>query len=459
MANQMKLPPQSLEAEQAILGAVLIDNECLNQIIEILRPEDFYKEAHGKIFQAMIDLSNLNEPTDLLTVHDYLKKKNEINAIGGISYISSLADNIPSSANVTSYAKIVRDKSILRRLIHASSDIATKGYEDSHDPNELLDFAEQSIYEISDLKTKQSFSAIKEIVKDSFKQIEEAAENGKDVSGLATHFTDFDKLTSGLQRNDLIILAARPSMGKTSLALNIAENVSIKEDASVAIFSLEMAKEQLVTRMLCSQSRIDAGKIRKGQMSDYDWPKLTKAAGFLSDAKLYIDDTPAPTVLEMRAKLRRLKKDKGLDLAVIDYLQLIKPNAAKNSNREQEISEISRSLKSLAKELSIPIIALSQLNRSLESRTNKRPMMSDLRESGAIEQDADVIMFIYRDEVYNEDSPDQGIAEIIIGKQRNGPIGTCRLAFINEYTRFEDLAFDNDPAMALPSESASPDPF
>lgn len=456
--NNMKLPPQSMEAEQAVLGAILIDNESINHVLEIVSPNDFYKDGHGKIYDAMIDLNNANEPTDLLTLNDYLEKKGQLSYIGGASYLSTLADNMPSSANVTSYARIVRDKSILRKLIQASSDIATQGYSGSLNPDQLLDLAEQQIYDISEHRSTQSFVVVKDIVKDSFKHIEEVYERGTGLSGLQTHFGDFDKMTSGLQKNDLVILAARPSMGKTALALNIAENVAIHEKASVAIFSLEMAKEQLVTRMLCSQARIDAQKLRRGQVDDRDWPVLTKAAGDLSSMQLYIDDAAAPTVIEMRAKLRRLKKEKGLDLVIIDYLQLIQ-GSGRNMNREQEISEISRSLKGIAKELQVPVVALSQLNRSLESRTNKRPMMSDLRESGAIEQDADVIMFIYRDEVYDENSPDKGVAEIIIGKQRNGPIGTCRLAFMNQFTRFENLAFDNDPGMALPPEAMNVDPF
>jgi len=361
--------------------------------------------------------------------------------VGGASYLSSLADSIPSSANVVAYAKIIREKSILRRLIEAASTIATSGYEGAEEAESLLDHAERMIFDISENRARASFYAAKDIVKDSFKKIEELFENKKEVTGLATGLTDFDRITCGLQGGDLIIIAARPSMGKTALAINMAEHISLNEHKTVAIFSLEMSKEQIVTRMLCSQSRIDSSKLRKGELSDRDWPALTRAAGELSEVNLFVDDSPSPTVLEMRAKARRLKKEKGLDLLIVDYLQLVRGSGF-NNNREQEISEISRSLKALAKELHVPVVALSQLNRAVENRNNRRPQLADLRESGAIEQDADLITFIYRDEVYDPNSPDRGVAELIVGKQRNGPTGMCRMAFLNQYTRFENLAYN-----------------
>lgn len=441
MSHPARIPPQNLEAERAVLGAVLIDNESIHKVLEFLNPTDFYRDANGKVFEAMVALSQKNEPTDFVTVSNYLESQGTLEMIGGSSYLSELTDSIPSAANVVSYAKIIREKSVLRKLINAASEITAQGYDSPETAEDLLDHAEKAIFEISENRARSSFSSVKDVVKDSFKRIEQLFENQKTITGLATGFAEFDKMTSGLQPSDLIILAGRPSMGKTALALNIAENAAIGEKAVVAVFSLEMAKEQLVTRMLCSQARIDSSKLRRGQLEERDWPMLTKAAGALSEIQLYIDDTPAPTVLEMRAKARRLKREKGLGLIVIDYLQLMR-GSANTKSREQEISEISRSLKSLAKELSVPVIALSQLNRAVENRTNRRPQMADLRESGAIEQDADLIVFIYRDEVYDPNTPDKGVAEVIIGKQRNGPIGTARLAFLNNYTKFENLAYD-----------------
>src|SRR3990167_2065279 len=439
--SSLKMPPHNHEAECAVLGAVLIDNDSINKVLEILSPEDFYREAHSHIFRAMISLSEKNEPTDFVTVTNTLTSAHLLDMVGGASYLSSLADSIPSSANVVAYAKIIREKSILRRLIEAASTIATSGYEGAEEAESLLDHAERMIFDISENRARASFYAAKDIVKDSFKKIEELFENKKEVTGLATGLTDFDRITCGLQGGDLIIIAARPSMGKTALAINMAEHISLNEHKTVAIFSLEMSKEQIVTRMLCSQSRIDSSKLRKGELSDRDWPALTRAGGDLSEVNLFVDDPPPPTVLEMRAKARRLKKEKGLDLLIVDYLQLVRGSGF-NNNREQEISEISRSLKALAKELHVPVVALSQLNRAVENRNNRRPQLADLRESGAIEQDADLITFIYRDEVYDPNSPDRGVAELIVGKQRNGPTGMCRMAFLNQYTRFENLAYN-----------------
>lgn len=452
-----KLPPQNIEAEKALLGAALIDPDALGHVIEKITGEDFYLKSHQIIYEALLGLYEKNEPTDVLTATNYLEKKEKLNEIGGASYLAGLTDAMPTTANVLAYAKIVAEKSVLRKLIQGANHIAQKSYQGKDEAYEVLDEAEKIIYDISENRGQKGFTAIRDLVKDSFKHIEELFENKKPITGLATGFDDFDNLSSGLQKNDLVILAGRPSMGKTALALNIAENAALKENAKVALFSLEMAKEQLVTRMLCSQARIDSSKLRRGELVDNDWPELTRVASLLSDASIYIDDSAAPSVLEMRAKARRLKREQGLDLVIVDYLQLIRSHANLNS-REQEISEISRSLKSLAKEFNVPVVALSQLNRSLEGRQNKRPQLSDLRESGAIEQDADLIAFVYRDEVYNQDTPDKGIAELIIGKQRNGPTGTVRVAFLNQFTRFENLAFEPDEEFTSEFEE-EPSPF
>lgn len=438
-----KLPPQNLEAEQAVLGAILLDNDVLHQVIEVLDASDFYREAHGKIFAGIIDLYNKNDPCDLITLTDILTQKKHLDVIGGPSYLSSLVDNIPTAANALHYARIVREKSVLRKTIHAATEIITKGYENGEDVEGLLDYAENCIFSISEYQVKPSFYLLRDILKSSFITIEKLYEKKELITGVPSGFADLDHLTSGFQDSDLIIIAGRPSMGKTSFALNIAQYAAIEKNVPVAIFSLEMSKEQVAIRMLCSEARLDAHKLRGGFLSESDWPKLTRAAGTLSEAPIFVDDTAGINVLEMRAKSRRLRKDQKLGLIIVDYLQLMREKTHTDS-REQEISAISRSLKGLAKELNIPVIALSQLNRRVEERQNKRPQLADLRESGAIEQDADVIIFIYRDEVYREDSPEKGIAEIIIGKQRNGPIGVPKLAFIDKYTRFESLAYGRE---------------
>ena len=445
-----KLPPQNLEAEQSILGGILIDNDAIDTVIEILTTQDFYKESHKKIFDCMAGLSERSQPIDIITLTEELKKKNILDEVGGISYIGYLTDSVPTAANIRVYAKIVKEKAILRKLISTATEIATKCYETEGDAGELLDQAEKVIFEISENKIRPSFFTMREIVKDSFKTIESLYERKELVTGVPTGFKDLDKLTAGLQPSDLIVVAGRPSMGKTAFCLNIAQYAAIDGKIPVAVFSLEMAKEQLAIRMLCSEARVNASNLRGGYLSESDWPKLTTAAGHLSDALIFIDDTAAISLLEMRAKARRLKASQGLGMIIVDYLQLMRGRGGMERNREQEISEISRGLKALAKELGVPVVALSQLNRAVENRTDKRPQLADLRESGAIEQDADVIMFIYRDEVYNksDDNPNKGKAEIIIGKQRNGPIGTVPLAFINKYTRFEDLASDSDSSFS-----------
>jgi replicative DNA helicase len=438
--NLRKVPPQNLEAESCVLGGILLENDAINRVLETLTPEDFYRESHRKIFRAMIELSDRSEPVDLITLSDFLKVKSDLDAVGGSAYLASLADLVPTAANIAHYARIVREKAILRHLINAATQIATRGFEEQGNVDEFLDTAEKVIFDISEKKIKASFVAIGDMIKDSLKTVERLYERKEMVTGVPTGFKDLDKLTAGFQPADLIVVAGRPSMGKTAFCLNIATYAAFA-GVGVALFSLEMAKEQLVLRMLCSEARVDNSKVRAGYLGERDFPKLANAAARLHEALIYIDDTPAISVLELRAKTRRLVRDreKKVGLVVVDYLQLMR-GIGTAANREQEISEISRSLKALAKELSVPVVAISQLNRRVEDRGDKRPMMADLRESGAIEQDADVIAFIYRDEVYNSKSPDKGIAEIIVAKQRNGPIDTVRLAFLNEITRFEDLS-------------------
>ncbi len=441
-----RLPPQNLEAEQCVLGSVLLQQNALGKALETVTPDDFYREAHKSIFNAMAALFEKNEPQDLITVTNHLSDHNKLEEVGGPAYLASLTDIVPVASNIAYYAKIVREKSILRQLIQTTSDIASRCFEEQDDIDSLLDEVEQTIFEISSSKSSQAFHPINKVVTETFKSIEKLFERKELVTGVPTGFDELDRMTAGLQPSDLIILAGRPSMGKTALAMNIAQNTAIMHKTPVGVFSLEMSKEQLGMRLLCSVSKVDSHRLRTGFLKDQDWPKLTRAAGILSESKLFIDDTPAISVLEMRAKARRLKIEHNLGLVVVDYLQLMRGRSS-SERREQEISEISRSLKAMAKELQVPVIALSQLNRSLENRPNKRPQLSDLRESGAIEQDADVICFIYRDEVYNkaEDNPRRGIAEVIIGKQRNGPTGTIELTFLDKFTTFENLARQDIP--------------
>jgi len=422
------------------------------KILELVTPEDFYRDAHKIIFSAMVALFEKNEPQDIITVSNILKDKNQLEQIGGPAYLSNLTDIVPVAANIIYYAQIIRSKSILRRLNLTCTEIASRCYEEQSEIDSLVDDAEQTIFEISRTKSSQDFQPLNKIIPDTFKKIERLAEKKELITGVPTGYDDLDRITAGLQSSDLIILAGRPSMGKTALAMNIVQNAAIFHKIPVAVFSLEMSKEQLGMRMLCSVSRVDSQDLRTGFIRDPDWPKLARATGILSDAPIFIDDTPAISVLEMRAKSRRLKAEHDVGLVVVDYLQLMRGRSSAE-RREQEISEISRSLKAMAKELDLPVIALSQLNRSLESRPNKRPQLSDLRESGAIEQDADVICFLYRDEIYNksEDNPKRGIAEIIIGKQRNGPTGTVELTFIDKYTTFENYSRVEMPASYIES--------
>ena len=441
-----RLPPQNVEAEQCVLGSVLLQPGAMAKAAEFLTEDDFYRDAHKYIFTTMVALFEKGEPLDLITVSNALKDARKIDAAGGPGYLAALSDTVPVAANIAYYAKIVREKAILRKLIQTSTEIASRCYEEQDDIDALLDEVEQTVFEISRSKSSQSVLPMKTVINATFKHVEQLYERKEHITGVPTEYHDFDKLTAGLQSSDLIILAGRPSMGKTALAMNMVQHASMIHKVPVGIFSLEMSKEQLGLRMLCSVSRVDAQRLRTGFLKDQDWPKLTRAYNMLLDAPIYIDDTPALSVLEMRAKARRLKTEHNIGLIVVDYLQLMR-GRSNSPSREQEISEISRSLKAMAKELHLPVIALSQLNRSLESRPNKRPQLSDLRESGAIEQDADLICFIYRDEVYNkaEDNPKRGIAEIIIGKQRNGPTGTVELAFLNQFTTFENLARHDFP--------------
>jgi len=435
-----KLPPQNIEAEQSILGGVLIENEAINRVMEILNGDDFYRDAHRKIFNAMISLSERDEPADLVTLTNELRNANQLESIGGASYLASLIDMVPTAANIEYYARIVKEKAVLRKLIQTSTEIITQSYQDRGDVESFLDEAERAIFQISENKVKPSFYPIKKIVKESFKTIERLYEKKELITGVPSGFKDLDQRTAGFQPSDLIIVAGRPSMGKTAFCLNFVQYAAIEKKIPTAIFSLEMSKEQLVIRMLCSEAHVEGTRLRTGFLTESDWPKLTLAAGNLSDAPIYIDDTAALSALELRAKARRLNAEQGLGMIVVDYLQLMK-GKTKAESRQQEISDISRSLKALAKELNIPVIAVSQLSRRTEERQGMRPQLSDLRESGAIEQDADLIIFIYRDEVYNrsEDNPNKGKAEVIIGKQRNGPIGKVELAFFDKFTTFKDL--------------------
>jgi replicative DNA helicase len=445
--DEIKLPPHSVEAEQSVLGGLLLESSALDKIADLINDSDFYRKEHRLIYQQIVRLSELAKPIDVITVAEALEIAGKLNDVGGLSYLGGLAQNVPSAANVRRYGEIVRERSIMRKLVEVGSDISSSAYNPTgRDAAQLLDEAEKKVFEIAEAgsRGKQGFMSMPPLLTQVVERIETlyGRDNSSDVTGTATGFSDLDRMTSGLQPGDLVIVAGRPSMGKTAFSINIAENVALDSKLPVAIFSMEMGGSQLVMRMLGSVGKLNQHDLRTGKLQDDDWGRLTHALGKLNDAPIFIDESAALSALELRARSRRLHRQHGgLGLIVVDYIQLMSSNAGKASeNRATEISEISRSLKALAKELHVPVIALSQLNRSLEQRPNKRPVMSDLRESGAIEQDADLILFIYRDEVYNSDSPDKGKAEIIIGKQRNGPIGKVELAFRGEYTRFDNLA-------------------
>ena len=440
-----RIPPQNIEAEQAVLGAIFLVPSSLTLASELLIPDDFYRASHQKIYNAMLELSDKGEPVDLVTVTSELADANLLEEIGGVSYLSDLANSAPTAANIEYYGKIVEEKSILRRLIRTATTIAQDGYSREDEVEVLLNEAEKTIMEVAQRKNAGAFQNIKDVLVQTYDNIETLHDRKGDVTGIPTGFAELDRMTAGFQRNDLIIVAARPSVGKTAFALNIAQNVATKTDENVAIFSLEMGADQLVMRMLCAEGNIDAQRLRTGSLTSEDWGKLTMAMGSLSDSGIYIDDTPGIRVGDIRAKCRRLKQESGLGMILIDYLQLIQGNG-RTDNRQQEVSEISRSLKELARELKVPVIALSQLSRGVEQRQDKRPMMSDIRESGSIEQDADIVAFLYRDDYYDKESENKNIIEIIIAKQRNGPVGTCSLAFVKEYNKFVNLErrFDDD---------------
>ena len=441
----LKIPPHSVEAEQAVLGGLMLDNQAWDKIADRVADDDFYRHDHRLIFNSMMDLARKDKPFDVLTVADNLKSQNNLEEAGGDVYLFELANNTPSASNIKAYSDIVRERSVLRQLIGVSHEIADVAFNpEGRDSLDILDEAERRVFEISERKSRGGGAQdIKVLLAKAAERIDTLFHSKEHITGLATGFTDLDEKTSGFQDADLVIVAGRPSMGKTAFAMNIAENAAIKSKKPVLVFSMEMPGESLAMRMMSSLGRIDQHKVRTGQLEDEDWPRLTSAISMLSEAPLFIDDTPALSPVELRARARRIAKEHGdLGMIVVDYLQLMQVSGTKE-NRTTEISEISRNLKSLAKELNVPIMALSQLNRSLETRTDKRPVMSDLRDSGSIEQDADVILFIYRDEVYNENSPEKGKAEIIISKQRNGPIGKIHLTFLGKYTRFENFSQDN----------------
>lgn len=436
--NFGKVPPHNAEAEQTVLASCMIDHTAVEKVVNLLSYDDFYYEANKEIYDSIKQIHMQNIPVDAVTVFEELKKRGKIDYIGGFEYLATLTENIITSKNVEAYCNIIREKSTLRKLISASQEIIEKSYKEDDDVQKIIELAEQRVFSISQNRSINSFSEIKEVLMNVFNQLEERAKSGGGITGLATGYTDLDRMTSGLQKSDLILIAARPSMGKTALALNIAMNV-VKNGASVALFSLEMSKEQYVQRIISQEAMVDSTKLRTGSLDDDDWTRVINTMSLISDCKIFIDDTPSVTLFEMMSKCRRLKIEKGLDLIVVDYLQLMS-DVGRTDNRQQEISNISRGLKTLARELNCPVLALSQLSRAPELRNDHRPVMSDLRESGAIEQDADVVIMLYRDEYYNkEESEKKGITDVIITKQRNGPVGTVELAWIGQYTKFGNI--------------------
>lgn len=441
--NIQMIPPHSTEAEQSVLGSMMLDKEAVASAAEALKPEDFYSQAHQVIYKIMLKLYDTGKPVDLVTVTDELYQSGLMDSIGGITYITDLSRVVPSTANVGYYISIIEQKATLRKLIQASNGIIKDSYESSKDIDTIINDAEKSIFDISQKQSGNGFASVKATLLDCYSKIEETYKNKGQISGIPTGFTELDYKLTGLHPSELILIAARPSMGKTSFVMNIAQYVSVHAKIPIAVFSLEMSKEQITNRLLCCESNVELHKVRTGALSDEDWKKLAWGLASLSQAPIYIDDTPGISVMEMRSKCRRLKIEKGLGLVIIDYLQLMGGNG-KSESRQQEISDISRSLKVMARELSVPVIALSQLSRAPEARNDHRPMLSDLRESGAIEQDADVVLFLYRDEYYNPDTEDKNIAELIISKQRNGPTGVVKLAWLGEFTKFANLEFKKE---------------
>lgn len=442
-----RVPPQNIEAEQAVLGAILINGDALITAMERISSDDFYRGAHQRIFEAIVELAEEQEPVDLITLTSLLQNKQQLEEIGGVTYLSELANAVPTAANIDYYAAIVEEKSMLRRLIRTATQIVTNGYANEDDVGSMLSEAEAKILEISQRRSSSGFVVIRDVLMEVFEKVESLYSNKGGATGVPSGFVDLDKMTSGFQRSDLIILAARPSVGKTAFALNVAQNVGVRAKETVAIFSLEMGAAQLVQRMVCAEANVDANRMRTGYLEGDDWEKLTMAIGALSEANIFIDDSAQITVADIRAKCRRLQQEKGLGMILIDYLQLI-AGRGKGDNRQQEVSEISRTLKQIARELNVPVIALSQLSRGVEQRQDKRPMMSDLRESGSIEQDADIVAFLYRDDYYDKESEKKNIIEIIIAKQRNGPVGTVELAFLKQFNKFVNMDRSHQEAAA-----------
>ena len=433
-----RIPPSSIEAEQSVLGALLIDKEAVPVVTEVLRADDFYRQDHKEIFDAILDLFEKGKPIDIISTKEQLNLRGSLESIGGIEYLSNVVDMVPTTANVKHYAKIIEEKSILRKLIRASNEIINSGFEAADEVSIIVDQAQKKIFDILQRRSSQGFCPIKDVLVEAFDRLEELYNAKGCITGIPTGFADLDNKTSGLHPADLVLIAARPAMGKTAFVLNIAQHVAIHARVPVAVFSLEMSKEQLVNRMLCSEAMVDSQRVRTGKLEEEDWPKIARVIGPLSEAPIYIDDTPGVSIMDIRAKSRRLKLEKNLGLIVIDYLQLMQ-GRGKNESRQQEVSEISRSLKILAKELNVPIITLSQLSRAAETRADHRPMLSDLRESGAIEQDADIVMFLYRDDYYNPDTEKKNIAEVILAKHRGGSTGVVELAWLGQYTKFANL--------------------
>ena len=434
-----KIPPSDVEAEQAVLGSMLTDKDAVISAIEVLKEEDFYREDNKAIYRAILNLYSSSEPIDIITVKAELASIGKLEAIGGLEYLAELPDKVPTTANVEKYIKIVEEKSILRSLIKTANEIITLGYDEANEADTIMDEAEKKIFNIMQKKATKTYTPIKDVLVETFAKLEKLYNEKKHVTGVPTGFSDLDYKTAGLHNSDLILIAARPAMGKSAFALNLATNAAVRANVPVAIFSLEMSKEQMVNRILCSEAMVDSNKVRTGKIEEDDWGKLAGALGPLSESEIYIDDTPGISVMEIRAKCRKLKLEKNIGLVVIDYLQLVQASNNRRGSREQEISEISRSLKILAKEINVPVIALSQLSRAPEQRPDHRPMLSDLRESGAIEQDADIVMFLYRDDYYNEDSEKKNVAEVIIAKHRSGSTGTVELLWLGNYTKFANI--------------------
>lgn len=434
-----KIPPHDIEAEQAVIGSMLTDKDAIMSAVETLKPEDFYREDNKIIYEAILNLYNRADPVDIITLKTELQSMKQLETVGGLEYIAQLPDKVPTTANVEQYIKIVEEKSALRALIKTANELISLGYDQTQDVEDILDSAERKIFDVIQNRNQKGYSAIKDILVDSFTQLEQLYNQKQHITGVPTGFADLDFITAGLHKSDLVIVAARPAMGKSAFALNLASNAAVRYNTPVAIFSLEMSKEQMTNRILCSEAMVDSNKVRTGKVEDDDWQKLAEASGNLSQAQIFIDDTPGISIMEIRAKCRKLKLEKNIGMVVIDYIQLVQGSNKRNGSREQEISEISRSLKILAKEINVPVIALSQLSRSVEQRPDHRPMLSDLRESGAIEQDADIVMFLYRDDYYNPDTDKKNIAEVILAKHRGGSTGTVELLWLGNYTKFANL--------------------